>query len=41
MKNYSEELELDLSTNILLLTALVQMLRCTDNYFDDISDVQD
>ncbi|XP_067085666.1 interferon-induced protein 44-like [Osmerus mordax] len=41
VKNYSEELELDLSTDILLLTALVQMLRCTDNYFDDISDVHD
>ncbi|XP_067085663.1 interferon-induced protein 44-like [Osmerus mordax] len=39
VKNYSEELELDLSTDILLLTALVQMLRSTDSYFDDISEL--
>ncbi|XP_062306733.1 interferon-induced protein 44-like [Osmerus eperlanus] len=39
VKNYSEELELDLSTDILLLTALVQMLRSTDSYFDDVSEL--
>lgn len=38
VKNYSEELELDLNTDILLLSAIIQMLRFADNYFDDISD---
>ncbi|XP_039984457.1 interferon-induced protein 44f5 [Xiphias gladius] len=38
VKNYSEELELDINCDILLLSALVQMLRFADNYFDDISD---
>ncbi|XP_030646904.1 interferon-induced protein 44-like [Chanos chanos] len=37
VKNYSQELELELSSDILLLTAVVQMLRFADNYFDDIS----
>lgn len=36
VKNYSRELELDIHTDILLLTAVVQMLRYTDDYFDDI-----
>ncbi|KAK2908053.1 interferon-induced protein 44-like [Channa argus] len=38
VKNYSEELELDLNCDILLLTAIVQMLRFADNYFDEYSD---
>ncbi|XP_059203469.1 interferon-induced protein 44-like [Centropristis striata] len=38
VKNYSEELELDLNCDILLLSAVIQMLRFADNYFDDISD---
>lgn len=38
VKNYSEELELDLNTDILLLSAIIQMLRFADNYFDEISD---
>ncbi|XP_070687688.1 interferon-induced protein 44-like [Pempheris klunzingeri] len=38
VKNYSKELELDLSCDILLLSAIIQMLRFADNYFDDISD---
>ncbi|MED6267839.1 hypothetical protein CHARACLAT_016116, partial [Characodon lateralis] len=38
VKNYSEELELDLSCDILLLSAVIQMLRFVDNYCDDISD---
>ncbi|XP_044217289.1 interferon-induced protein 44-like isoform X3 [Thunnus albacares] len=38
LKNYSEELELDTNTDILLLSAIIQMLRFADNYFDDISD---
>ncbi|KAM3876278.1 interferon-induced protein 44-like [Diretmus argenteus] len=38
VKNYSEELELNLNSDILLLSAVIQMLRFADNYFDDISD---
>uniref|UniRef100_A0A3B3D0Y3 TLDc domain-containing protein n=1 Tax=Oryzias melastigma TaxID=30732 RepID=A0A3B3D0Y3_ORYME len=38
VKNYSEELELDTNTDILLLTAAVQILRFVDNYIDEISD---
>ncbi|KAF1385511.1 hypothetical protein PFLUV_G00108530 [Perca fluviatilis] len=38
VKNYSEELELDPNCDILLLSAIIQMLRFTDNYFDEISD---
>uniref|UniRef100_A0A671V7H7 Interferon-induced protein 44-like n=1 Tax=Sparus aurata TaxID=8175 RepID=A0A671V7H7_SPAAU len=38
VKNYSEELELDPNCDILLLSAVKQMLRFADNYFDDISD---
>ncbi|XP_032426946.1 interferon-induced protein 44-like [Xiphophorus hellerii] len=38
VKNYSGELELDLNCDILLLSAVVQMLRFVDNYFDDLSD---
>uniref|UniRef100_A0A3B3BCP1 TLDc domain-containing protein n=1 Tax=Oryzias melastigma TaxID=30732 RepID=A0A3B3BCP1_ORYME len=37
VKNYSEELELDTNTDILLLSAVVQMIRFVDNFFDDIS----
>ncbi|XP_061099783.1 interferon-induced protein 44-like isoform X1 [Conger conger] len=36
VKNYSQELELDPSTDLLLLSAVQQMLRFADNYFDDI-----
>ncbi|XP_071398992.1 interferon-induced protein 44-like isoform X2 [Centroberyx affinis] len=38
VKNYCEELELDLNCDILLLSAVIQMLRFVDNYFDDLSD---
>ncbi|KAF7202584.1 interferon-induced protein 44-like [Nothobranchius furzeri] len=38
VKNYTEEWELDLNCDILLLSAVNQMLRFADNYFDDISD---
>ncbi|KAM9848782.1 interferon-induced protein 44-like [Aulostomus maculatus] len=38
VKNYNEELELEDDCDILLLSALNQMLRFADNYFDDISD---
>ncbi|XP_024134778.1 interferon-induced protein 44-like [Oryzias melastigma] len=37
VKNYSEELELDTNTDILLLSAAIQMLRFVDNFFDEIS----
>ncbi|XP_056615118.1 interferon-induced protein 44-like isoform X1 [Triplophysa dalaica] len=40
VKNYSQELELFLSCDVLLLTALQQMLRFADDYFDDISPMQ-
>ncbi|XP_061593253.1 interferon-induced protein 44-like [Cololabis saira] len=35
VKNYSEELELDMNCDILLLSAITQMLRFVDDYFDD------
>uniref|UniRef100_A0A671V7M1 Interferon-induced protein 44-like n=1 Tax=Sparus aurata TaxID=8175 RepID=A0A671V7M1_SPAAU len=38
VKNYNEELELDPNCDILLLSAVKQMLRFADNYFDEISD---
>lgn len=38
VKNYVEELELDPSYDILLLSALMQILRFVDSFFDDISD---
>ncbi|CAG5863859.1 unnamed protein product [Menidia menidia] len=38
VKNYSEELELDLNCDILLLSAVIQMFRFVDNYFDELSD---
>ena len=38
VKNYCEELELDPDNDILLLSAIIQMLRFADNYFDEISD---
>ncbi|XP_061594808.1 interferon-induced protein 44-like isoform X2 [Cololabis saira] len=38
VKNYSEELELDMNCDILLLSAITQMLRFVDNYFDELSD---
>lgn len=36
IKNYCWETNLDLNTNILLLSALVQILNFTDSYFDDM-----
>uniref|UniRef100_A0A3Q4I0S5 Interferon-induced protein 44-like n=1 Tax=Neolamprologus brichardi TaxID=32507 RepID=A0A3Q4I0S5_NEOBR len=38
VKNYSEELELVTDCDILLLSAVIQMLRFVDNYFDELSD---
>lgn len=36
VKNYSQELELDPLTDILLLSALNQMVRLSESYFDDL-----
>ncbi|XP_030630440.1 interferon-induced protein 44-like [Chanos chanos] len=36
VKNYSQELELDNDIDVLLLSAVNQMLRVTEGYFDDI-----
>ncbi|XP_016098375.1 interferon-induced protein 44-like [Sinocyclocheilus grahami] len=36
VKNYCHELEIDSQTDILLLNAVVQMLRATEGYFDDL-----
>lgn len=38
VRNYVEELDLDLNSDVLLLSAVIQMLRFADNYFDEISD---
>uniref|UniRef100_A0A8C2WHD8 Interferon-induced protein 44f5 n=1 Tax=Cyclopterus lumpus TaxID=8103 RepID=A0A8C2WHD8_CYCLU len=38
VKNYSEELEVNQNCDILLLSAVNQMLRFADNYFDELSD---
>uniref|UniRef100_A0A672G6Q7 Interferon-induced protein 44-like n=1 Tax=Salarias fasciatus TaxID=181472 RepID=A0A672G6Q7_SALFA len=38
VKNYSEELELDVNCDILLLSAVIQMLRFADDYFDEVGD---
>ncbi|XP_070765711.1 interferon-induced protein 44-like [Enoplosus armatus] len=38
VKNYSKELEVDQNCDILLLTAVIQMLRFADSYFDELSD---
>uniref|UniRef100_A0A3B4ADR6 G domain-containing protein n=1 Tax=Periophthalmus magnuspinnatus TaxID=409849 RepID=A0A3B4ADR6_9GOBI len=38
LKNYSEELELHVPVDILVLSALLQILRFADNYFDDVTD---
>lgn len=35
VKNYCEELELDQDTNVLLLTALMQMLNYADSFFEN------
>ncbi|XP_049339087.1 interferon-induced protein 44-like [Astyanax mexicanus] len=36
VKNYSQDLELDIQTDILLLNVLIQMLRATEGFFDDL-----
>ncbi|XDV22463.1 hypothetical protein PO909_027350 [Leuciscus waleckii] len=39
VKNYSQELELELKCDILLLNAIQQMLRFANDYFDDIDTI--
>ncbi|XP_051768769.1 interferon-induced protein 44-like isoform X2 [Ctenopharyngodon idella] len=39
VKNYSQELELELKCDILLLSALQQMLRLADDYLDDVDTI--
>ncbi|ROL40866.1 Interferon-induced protein 44-like [Anabarilius grahami] len=39
VKNYSQELELELNCDVLLLTALQQMLRFADDYLDDVDPI--
>ncbi|XP_042371084.1 interferon-induced protein 44-like [Plectropomus leopardus] len=39
VKNYSKEFDLDLHCDILLLTAIIQILRSADSYFDELSDL--
>ncbi|XP_073700376.1 interferon-induced protein 44-like [Garra rufa] len=41
VKNYSQELELELNCDVLLLTALQQMLNFADDYLDDVGHVED
>uniref|UniRef100_A0A8C1H2H1 TLDc domain-containing protein n=1 Tax=Cyprinus carpio carpio TaxID=630221 RepID=A0A8C1H2H1_CYPCA len=40
VKNYSQELELELNCDVLLLTALQQMLNFADDYLDDADHVE-
>lgn len=35
VKNYSKELELDMNSDLLLLSAVLQIIRCTEAYCDD------
>uniref|UniRef100_A0A8C1M4I6 TLDc domain-containing protein n=1 Tax=Cyprinus carpio TaxID=7962 RepID=A0A8C1M4I6_CYPCA len=41
VKNYSQELELELNCDVLLLTALQQMLNFADDYLDDVCSMED
>ncbi|KAK7136980.1 hypothetical protein R3I93_017143 [Phoxinus phoxinus] len=41
VKNYSQELELELNCDVLLLTAIQQMLNFADDYLDDVGPVED
>ncbi|XP_050951347.1 interferon-induced protein 44-like [Labeo rohita] len=40
VKNYSQELELELNCDVLLLTAVQQMLNFADDYLDDVGRVE-
>ncbi|GAA6068610.1 interferon induced protein 44c2 [Tachysurus ichikawai] len=37
VKNYSKELELDLDTDVMLLSAVLQIFRTSEAYFEDFS----
>ena len=39
VKNYNKEFELDQNCDILLLSAVIQMLRSADSYFDDLNEL--
>ncbi|XP_066536573.1 interferon induced protein 44c2 [Hoplias malabaricus] len=41
VKNYSQELELDPETDVLLLNAVLQIFRTTDGFFDDLHEEED
>ncbi|NP_001122200.1 interferon induced protein 44c1 [Danio rerio] len=41
VKNYYQELEVDPQTDILLLSALIQMLRAAEGYFDNFNSVEE
>ncbi|KAL0160360.1 hypothetical protein M9458_044085 [Cirrhinus mrigala] len=41
VKNYSQEVELELNCDVLLLTALQQMLNFADDYLDDVCPMED
>lgn len=38
VKNYSKELEVDPNCDIVLLSAVIQMIRLADDYFDEINE---
>ncbi|XP_043109448.1 interferon induced protein 44c2 isoform X2 [Puntigrus tetrazona] len=41
VKNYCQELEIDSQTDILLLNAVVQILRATEGFFDDLCNAEE
>ncbi len=41
VKNYSQELEIDSQSDILLLNAVVQMLRAAECFFDDLYNAEE
>ncbi len=41
VKNYSQELELELNCDVLLLTALQQMFNFAEDYLDDAGQMED
>ncbi len=41
VKNYSQELEIDSQSDILLLNAVVQMLRAAEGFFDDLYNAEE
>ncbi len=41
VKNYSQELDIDSQSDILLLNAVVQMLRAAEGFFDDLHNAEE